>query len=212
MNTDGNGLKHHGTTRRIIGVFFEVYNELGIGFLESVYVEALGLALREAGLSVQREMPLSVAFRGTIVGRFRADMIVNGRVLVEVKAFPKVLPAHEAQILNYLRATVLEVGLLLNFGSRPQFRRFLFDNILKRRRPGFYMGLKRGAVVNAGAIRLHPCSSWFHEQVKFSCSLCRKFVVCRYPAAGGPADVGCIPQLRRFRRTSPSPLQRRPLR
>lgn len=131
MNTDGNGLKHYTITKSIIGVFFDVYNELGSGFLEIVYVEALALALREAGLSVDREIPLAVTFREKIIGRFRADLVVNGTVLVEAKALPKLQPVHEAQILNYLRATVLEVGLLLNFGPRPQFRRLLFDNTYK---------------------------------------------------------------------------------
>lgn len=128
MDTDGHGLKHYSTTERIIGVFFEVYNELGPGFLEVVYVEALSMALCEAGLSVNREMPLAVTFRGRVVGRFRADLVVNGVVLVEAKACPRLHPLHEAQVLNYLKGTKLEVGLLLNFGSRAQFRRLLFDN------------------------------------------------------------------------------------
>jgi GxxExxY protein len=109
-------------------VFFEVYNEVGPGFLESVYVESLAIALSQAGLSVEREKPLTVRFRGEIVGKFRADLIVGDVVLVEAKACPKLNPLHEAQTLNYLRATALEVGLLINFGSRPQFRRLLYDN------------------------------------------------------------------------------------
>ncbi|HEU5304743.1 MAG TPA: GxxExxY protein [Gemmatimonadales bacterium] len=119
MNTDRNSLKHQDLTRKIIGVFFSVYNELGPGFLESVYVEALTLALRDAGLNVQREMPLSVHFRNRIVGQFRADLVVAGAVLVEAKACSYLQATHEAQMLNYLRATVLEVGLLVNFGPRP---------------------------------------------------------------------------------------------
>jgi GxxExxY protein len=109
-------------------VFFEVYNELGPGFLESVYVESLAIALSQAGLSVEREKTLTVRFRGKVVGKFRADLIVGEVVLIEAKACPKLNSLHEAQTLNYLRATSLEVGLLLNFGSRPQFRRLLFDN------------------------------------------------------------------------------------
>jgi GxxExxY protein len=128
MSTDEHGLKHSRLTSRIIGVFFEVYNELGPGFLESVYVEALALALCQGGLSVERETLLEVSFRGRIVGRFRADLIVGGTVLVEAKACSKLHLLHEAQVLNYLRATVLEVGLLLNFGPRPQLKRLLFDN------------------------------------------------------------------------------------
>jgi GxxExxY protein len=134
MNTDEHGLKHSDITEKVIGVFFEVYNELGFGFLESVYMEALALALSQAGLSVEREMPLAVCFRGEIIGRFRADLVIGGAVLVETKACSKLGSIHDAQILNYLRATVLEVGLLLNFGPRPQFRRLLFDNPRKTSR------------------------------------------------------------------------------
>jgi GxxExxY protein len=85
MNTE-RVLKHQELTARIIRVFFEVYNELGFGFLESVYAEALGSAFREAGLTVEREMPLEVRFRGRVVGQFRADLVVGGAVLVETKA------------------------------------------------------------------------------------------------------------------------------
>jgi len=136
MNTDEHGLKHSALTEPIIGVFFDVYNELGSGFLESVYTEALALALHQAGLSVQREIPLAVCFRGRIVGRFRADLVVGGAVLVEAKACPRLHSRHEAQLLNYLRATVMEVGLLLNFGPRPQFKRLLYDNPRKSNHKG----------------------------------------------------------------------------
>jgi GxxExxY protein len=131
MNTDGNDLKHYEITRSVIGSFYQVYRELGRGFLEAVYVEALSLVLRAEGLSVHRELPIKVNFRGNVIGRFRADIVVNGKVLVEVKALPRLEPTHGAQTLNYLRATALEVGLLLNFGHRPQFRRLRFDNAFK---------------------------------------------------------------------------------
>jgi len=121
-------LKHSEITRQIIGVFFAVYNELGAGFLESVYVESLAIALVQVGLPVEREKPLTVHFRGEVVGKFRADLIVGEVILVEVKACSKLNSVHEAQTLNYLRATSLEVGLLVNFGFRPQFRRLLYDN------------------------------------------------------------------------------------
>jgi len=126
--TDEHGLKHSEVTQEIIGVFFAVYNELRPGFLESVYVESLAIASSQAGLSVEREKPLTVRLRGEVVGKFRADLIVGEVVLVEAKACPKLNSLHEAQTLNYLRATSLEVGLLGNFGSRPQFRRLIFDN------------------------------------------------------------------------------------
>jgi GxxExxY protein len=132
MNTE-KVLKHQELTARIIRVFFDVYNELGFGFLESVYAGALASAFREAGLTVEREMPLEVRFRGSVVGHFRADLVVGGAVHVETKACPSLHQAHNAQVLNYLRATVLEVGLLLNFGPRPGIKRLAFDNARKIR-------------------------------------------------------------------------------
>jgi GxxExxY protein len=178
MNTDRHELRHADLTSRIIGVFFDVYNELGSGFLESVYVEALALAIRQAGLTVERESPLTVFFRGNAVGKFRADLIVNEAVLVEAKAGSKLHPIHEAQVLNYLRSTVLEVGLLFNFGSRPQFRRLLLDSSHKIRplaKPHIH-----GNKAEHSGIRVHQCSSVAPvKDEEFSCSLCRKIVVCR---------------------------------
>ena len=125
---DEHGLIHKDLTERIIGVYFEVYNELGHGFLESVYEEALVMALAAAGLAVRRQVELPVWFRGSKIGDFRADLLVDEKVILEVKAVRALEPAHEAQLLNYLRCTEVEVGLLLNFGSKPQFRRFVFEN------------------------------------------------------------------------------------
>jgi GxxExxY protein len=159
MGTDEHGLKHHDVTSQVIRVFFQVYNELGVGFLESVCVGALDLALSEAGLSTQREVPLAVTFRSHLVGRFKADLVVERSVLVEAKACPRLHPAHEAQLLNHLRATVLEVGLVLNFGPRPQFRRLLFDNVLKKHSAEPSRGRGRGTTIAPGTIRSHPCSS-----------------------------------------------------
>ena len=109
-------------------MFFDVYNELGHGFLESVYREAMTIALRYEGLQVEKEFPLAVRFRGQLIGDFKADLVVKGSVIVELKAVKSLGPAHEAQVLNYLRASVLEVGLLLNFGPKPQVRRLAFSN------------------------------------------------------------------------------------
>jgi GxxExxY protein len=131
MGTDDQRLKHREITSRVIQAFFQVYNELGVGFLESVYVRALDLTLIQLGLPTQRELPLEVTFRGHVVGRFRPDLVVAKKVLVEGKAGPALHPSHDAQVLNYLRATMLEVGLLLNFGPRPTFRRLLLDNFQK---------------------------------------------------------------------------------
>ena len=125
-------LKHSALSEKIIGVFYDVYNELGHGFLESTYAEAMLMALEESGLSAAREVPVPVWFRGRKVGQYFADLIVEDVVLLELKAARTLESAHEAQLLHYLRATNVEVGLLLNFGLRPQFRRLLFDNERKK--------------------------------------------------------------------------------
>lgn len=132
MNTDPHGLQHGERTERVIKAFFDVYNELGSGFLEAVYQRAMLLALRHIGLNAVAEAPIIVRFRGEIVGEHRADLIVESTVLVELKAARALEPAHEAQLLNYLRATDIEVGLLLNFGPSPTIKRFVFDNARKR--------------------------------------------------------------------------------
>ena len=126
------GLKYADVTEKIIGVFYDVYNELGYGFLESVYEECLVIALRQAGLMVNRQVSVPVWFRGQKVGEFRADVTVENCVLLELKCAKALDPAHEAQILHYLKSTEIEIGLLLNFGLRPEFRRFLFDNERKK--------------------------------------------------------------------------------
>src|SRR5215216_2032077 len=132
MNADYRGLKHRELTEKIIKVFFEVYNELGHGFLESVYEKALSIALTGGGLSVQRQVPIPVWFRGQKVGDFSADILVNEVVLLELKAVRALDSSHRAQLLNYLRATNIEVGLLLNFGEKPEFKRVIFDNLKKQ--------------------------------------------------------------------------------
>ena len=123
--------KHWELCHDIIGVFYSVYNELGHGFLEAVYEEALAIALCEAGMTVRRQVPTPIWFRGRTIGEYKADLIVSNAVLVELKAAKALDAAHEAQILNYLRATDMEVGLLLNFGPKPQFKRFVFENSRK---------------------------------------------------------------------------------
>jgi len=128
------GPKHSELTEKIIGVFYDVYNELGHGFLESTYAEALVMALEESGLSATREVPVPIWFRGRRVGPYYADLIVESVILLELKAARTLESAHEPQLLHYLRATRVEVGLLLNFGLRPQFRRLLFDNERKKNR------------------------------------------------------------------------------
>ena len=136
-STRGNGsgarsYQYEGLTRRVIGVFYEVYNELGHGFLESVYHEALTIALIEAGLHVGFDVPVAVWFRGRRLGDFSADLLVEDVLLLEIKAVRALESAHEAQLLNYLRATECEIGLLLNFGPKPQVKRMAFDNARKK--------------------------------------------------------------------------------
>jgi GxxExxY protein len=126
------GLKYAELTDKIIGVFFDVYNELGHGFLESVYEESLEIALRDVGLKVDRQIAVPVWFRKQQVGDFRADLLVQNLVLLELKCVRVLERAHEAQLLHYLRSTNIEIGLLLNFGLHPQFRRLLFDNERKK--------------------------------------------------------------------------------
>ena len=129
MKTD---LKHGLITDQILRVFYEVYNELGHGFLESVYHRSLKLALESVGLRVASKVPIPVWFRGTRVGRFEADVLVEGCVLLELKAVRTLDSSHRAQLMNYLRATEIEVGLLLNFGEKPEFKRVIFDNLKKQ--------------------------------------------------------------------------------
>ncbi len=125
-------LKHGELTSKVLRVFYDVYNELGYGFLESVYRESMRLALQDAGLKVGIEVPIPVHFKGHTVGNFKADMLIDDKVLLELKCARLLDRSHEAQLLHYLRATDIEVGLLLNFGTRPQFRRLLFDNERKK--------------------------------------------------------------------------------
>jgi GxxExxY protein len=131
MNAD---LKHRALTQTIIAVFFSVYNELGRGFLESVYHKSLALALEEAGLSVCSRVDIPVWFRGHQVGHFEGDILVDRCVLLELKAVRALDSSHQAQLLNYLRATEIEIGLLLNFGTKPEFKRLVFDNRNKKSR------------------------------------------------------------------------------
>jgi len=121
-------LKHSDVTGEIIHGFYEVYNALSFGFLEKVYENALALELRSRGLEVVQQKPISVHYKGVIVGEYFADLFVNGVVLVELKAATKIIEAHEAQLLNYLRATNIEVGLLLNFGEKPDRKRKIYTN------------------------------------------------------------------------------------
>ena len=112
-------------TEKIIGCAFEVINELGTRFLESVYEKALAIALQEEGFHVPCQHPIHVHFRQRIVGEFYADLFVEEKVMVELKAAKAIAPEHQAQIINYLKATGIEVGLLINLGNpKLEFKRF----------------------------------------------------------------------------------------
>ncbi|MCC6427863.1 MAG: GxxExxY protein [Phycisphaerales bacterium] len=126
------GLKCGHLTEKIIGIFYEVYNELGAGFLGSVYEHTMEIALADAGLSVCRQQPIQVVFRGRLVGEYRADLLVEGSVIVELKAASGLVPEHESQVLHYLRAIDIEVGLLFNIGPKASFKRLVFDNSRKK--------------------------------------------------------------------------------
>ena len=119
---------HFEVTKQIIGTFYEVYNELGHGFLESVYENSLAIALREQGFEVVQQVSIPVYFRGNKVGDFEADILVNQIVILELKAARTIDPSHIAQLLHYLKATQIEVGLLFNFGPRAEFKRVVFGN------------------------------------------------------------------------------------
>lgn len=110
----------------MIGAFYETYNELGVGFLEAVYENALAIQMEAEGLRCERQVPIAVRFRNKVVGEFRADFLVEQKVIVEIKAVERLMPVHDAQILNYLKATGIRLGLLLNFGPKAQIRRRVY--------------------------------------------------------------------------------------
>ena len=120
-------------TRVVIRAFYSTYNELGPGFPEFVHRAALAIAIRDEGLTAREEAFLPVWFRGYRIVRFKADLVVAEKVIVEVKVGMEVQPFHKAQLKNYLKATDLEVGLLLHFGPEPRFYRIIYENARKRR-------------------------------------------------------------------------------
>lgn len=123
--------KHSELTGKILGAFFQLHKEMGYGFSEKVYQGAFAILLEELGLTVEQQKPIHVYFHGKVIGDYFADMIVDGVVLLELKSAEKIIAAYEAQMLNYLKATRIEVGLLLNFGPQAEFRRKIYDNSRK---------------------------------------------------------------------------------
>ena len=128
MNDD---LKFKELTDAVICCFYNVYNVLGYGFLEKVYDNSLHYELTKRGISVTGQYPIPVYYDEKVVGEYFADLLVENSLIIEIKATKCILPEHEAQLLNYLKATEIEVGLLLNFGPKPEIRRKAFDNTRK---------------------------------------------------------------------------------
>jgi len=128
-------LIHKDITDKIIKSFYKVYSELGFGFLEKVYQNALFLELIAMDLSCEKQKPIKVHYNGHIIGEYFTDLIVNDCVIIELKAATTLVEEHEIQLINYLKATDIEVGLLLNFGKKPQFKRKLFTNDKKKINP-----------------------------------------------------------------------------
>lgn len=124
-------LLHQEITDQILQSFYKVYNKLGYGFLEKVYENALIIELNECGLKCEAQLPISVYYNNQRVGNYFADLIVEDLIIIELKAAESIDEAHEIQLINYLKATKIEVDLLLNFGKKPEIKRKLFTNNLK---------------------------------------------------------------------------------
>jgi len=120
--------KYYDLTEQILRDFYTVYNALGYGFLEKVYQNALFIELSSHNLVIYQQHPITVEYSGNVVGEYYADLVVNELVILEIKATKFLMDEHEAQLLNYLKATPYEVGLLLYFGPKPEHRRKSFDN------------------------------------------------------------------------------------
>lgn len=128
-----NNFKHSDITDQIIKAFFTVYNSLGYGFLEKVYENAMLIELDKIGIEARSQVPVKVLYEGKEVGNYYADLLVEKMVIVELKSSEDLCEEHEAQLLNYLRATDVEVGLLLNFGKTAQIKRKVFNNEYKKK-------------------------------------------------------------------------------
>ena len=131
MNTDYQDIKYKKLTEKIIKVFYNVYNKLGYGFLEKVYENAMMIEMRKEGIPAVSQYAIKVYYENNIVGEYFADILVADKVIVEIKAARNIAVENEAQLLNYLKATDIEVGLLLNFGPKPEIKRKVFDNFRK---------------------------------------------------------------------------------
>ena len=131
MNTDYKDCNYKELTEKIIGIFYKVYNNLGYGFLEKVYENAMMLDFKKQNIPAVSQYAIKVFYEDEIVGEYFSDIMVDDKVIVEIKATRNLALEHEAQLLNYLKATDKEVGLLLNLGSKPEIKRKVFDNLRK---------------------------------------------------------------------------------
>jgi GxxExxY protein len=131
MNTESVKVKEKALTEEIISAFYAAYNKLGYGFLEKVYENAMIIELQNQGIAAVQQAPIKVLYDGKVIGEYYADLLVDGKVIVEIKAAKNLAFENEAQLLNYLKATDIEVGLLLNFGPEPKVKRKVFDNVRK---------------------------------------------------------------------------------
>ena len=127
MNTDST-LKYQELSDKIIAVFFKVYNTLGYGFLEKIYENAMMIEFRKESIKAVAQVPIKVKYDNEIIGEYFADVLVDNKIIIEVKATSALIKEHEAQLLNYLKATDIEVGLLVNFGPKLEFKRKIYDN------------------------------------------------------------------------------------
>jgi len=125
------GIKHKELTEKIINIFYRVYNTLGYGFLEKVYENAMMIEFKREGIPAVFQSPIRVFYEGEAIGEYYAGILVDNKVIVEIKAAKQLVEENEAQLLNYLKATDIEVGLLLNFGPKPEVKRKAFDNTRK---------------------------------------------------------------------------------
>lgn len=124
---------HKELTSKIIQCFYTVYNALGYGFLEKVYENALKIELEKNGLSIEKQKPIKVRYDNQLVGEYFADLVVNDQIILELKAAESLCKEHEYQLINYLKATDIELGLLLNFGKKPEIKRKIFTNEVEHR-------------------------------------------------------------------------------
>ena len=131
MNTDMQDIKYKELTEKIIKIFYKVYNKLGYGFWEKVYENAMIIEFGREGIPAVAQSPIKVSYEDEVIGEYYADILADDRVIVEIKATRTLASEHEAQLLNYLKATDIEVGLLLNYGPKPEIKRKVFDNLRK---------------------------------------------------------------------------------